>query len=267
MQATENAVLANFYLREVIEQAGYIGCLSLKNSQIVNHTKNIIKPFEISSNEQSITISNLSTQSNYLLENNRSSNYLFVNKYPLLHEGDTVMISSCERAEIFKINAVSVKNEGQLIYSQQNLSAYHTGDFLGLWLETQLFTDKTARKTSKGLPIYALYLQQNQKKEELIENIKGLHFQISSSSSTAKSDDEVRSLRDPASKWALFYKSKHWANFPRLVRGIQPSGIRTLGLDRTYKLRDERASIIQLKVSFQESTSMKIWQFNEYFKN
>ncbi|MAZ38653.1 MAG: hypothetical protein CMF49_00890 [Legionellales bacterium] len=202
MQASHNGILASNLLQTMTENAGFTGCLSLKNLVIDNHVNGlVILPAKILSTgsmhkkwtHQPLATSSL-LQLNYMSPDTDllskamlSAHYLTVEQHVKLKAGDIVMIADCTHADLFQVDKVYQKKDTQVLYTRSTLSAYRKGAEVGLWQAPILYIANTTRLDRLGKPIPALYWHTiSGRDEELIEGISQFHVSLDTSTQAEK---------------------------------------------------------------------------------
>ena len=195
MQATQNGMLASNLIATTLSQAGYVGCTSLDNIHITNHidANNEISAIKIlSKNDLQSSLSNtplldssllqlsfMSSQLNDVLQDMTSNHYITVSDTLTFEKGDIVMISNCIKADIFTIDDVYIKDEQQIIYTNDNLAIYKKGDVISQWRQPTLYIANTDRYDNLGNVIPALYWHQlNGSDDELVAGVSHFYVKI-----------------------------------------------------------------------------------------
>lgn len=108
-----------------IHQAGYIGCPRLTKDFPLKAPQEYLMSVEnkLSGNDHEITIRHANQLSNILLRPN-TKNELIISKDTPIKKGDVLMIADCQHAQVVKVQAVSIKNDMQIITSVESI--YYT---------------------------------------------------------------------------------------------------------------------------------------------
>jgi len=172
MQASQNGILASNLIKTITENAGFVGCLSLKNLPINNHLsaqkiaainvlqrppKHQVWSHKPLAQNDLLQLNYMSHDFNIVLEDMHSHHYIHVSNQLKFKPGDILMISDCTHADIFKVKAVHKDKNQLIIIAASNLTQYHAGAIVGLWQTPILYIANSDRKDTYGKALPALY--------------------------------------------------------------------------------------------------------------
>jgi prepilin-type N-terminal cleavage/methylation domain-containing protein len=221
MEMTDNGVLASHFIRMLLDTAGDSGCLSLNNRIVNDHIhhdekrflswamlspdeihQNIDKP--IQKNTAVLAFNFMDSYRNQLISDMTSIHTLILNEKPSFKVGDILMISNCERADIFSVQDVYIKNHQQIINVNGNLPRYHQFDEVSKWMQVIIYIANTDRQDSLQQSIPALYMQLNHEPvEEVVEGVSDLRILIPKKNQGDTQSVDAFSLRGLASAPAI----------------------------------------------------------------
>ena len=199
----ENGRFASFTLRHQIEEAGYIGCGRLGNLIIWQNQTS--KPLSIShfvrgyqatgdtwqpslpsvlpktvlAGSDVIEV-NTTKEINAALSETMSSTSkttLTIHSQQALFQGETILISDCQHADVATIAHVSTQGVNHYkVTVQKPLGFYYQkGNFVGKVVQFFFYINDTKRRNTMGDPIYALYtFDEYGRNTELVSGVSGM---------------------------------------------------------------------------------------------
>lgn len=183
----ENSRLIAELLRLPIQMAGQIGCGKLtEDFPIFNSTAYpLTTKNKILIKDNEITVRSASQEVNTLMKNMRSLRVFYLSSVPKFSVGDVLIISDCQRADVFLVAEVEITHELQRLTAVQPLSKLYGAQSEVSKLEIKRFFVKdTGRKFSNGEAINALYVDDLQSHvNELVQGVNVMQVSLFSNSS------------------------------------------------------------------------------------
>jgi hypothetical protein len=179
------AQLAMDVLQTAITQAGYIGCPLL-----TEHLPIAASPsYQLSvANQLTGSIANEITvryleqpYARLLTQDNPQSTEKIVSAKPVLPARAILLITDCQRAEVFQQSKVIASKQQQKIILDRPLHyTFQSYAAVGRLAINKYFVAKTQRNYADGSPIYALFVEDIQlRKTELIEGVQAMRLYYS----------------------------------------------------------------------------------------
>jgi hypothetical protein len=168
-------------LKYDIHQAGYIGCAHLtKDFPVSNHT-DIEYTFsnKISGTADSITLRYMNPATTALTGFMPDLNTIFIYRDEAYHIGDIVMVSDCNSAEIFRIQAIKISAHFQTLIPATPLTKIFGPDAELAKLECKTyFCRSTGRHKLNGQPVNSLYILSlaQRRPNEITEGVDAIKF-------------------------------------------------------------------------------------------
>jgi hypothetical protein len=186
----ENGHFAAYLFESTIAQAGLIGCSSMKTVFFPylsiydgehRHWSNGLlnmKPIHSKPNTDAIAVQYVDSQAVSIF--NIHSNKIEISSSHSFNLHDTVVVFNCLHAVMRHIQEIYIHGSGATLLLDQPLDdqKFLSGSKIGILKKQLFFIDKTSRRRQGGETIYALYQQDETKKNiELIQNIVDLKIQ------------------------------------------------------------------------------------------
>lgn len=203
----ENIRVSSQILQSELRMAGNVGCAKLQNnfpvttSQPYNMTyDNRLHDYqgnEVKVGTDALTVRYANPLPAFLIETMHDLNNIHIAASPKMAVGDMVVISDCETAEMFDIQALSTASDGtQFIETNKNLTKqYKENSEVSEFEMNTFYIGKTDRKSATGVAIYALYMEdRNFHKTELVEGVDAMQIRYTvfeQGNMREKSSDEV----------------------------------------------------------------------------
>ena len=228
-----NAKSAIAFLAADIQAAGRIGCARLSaDFPLASATSYTLSPKnKIMVKNANLQVRHADQVTGRLKDEMRQANKLPVETREYYQAGDILIISDCSKAEIFKIEHVSLSHGLKIIITSAPLhDLYDQHAEVARFLINEYSVEKTKQKNSDGSPRYALFkLDIKHQKIRIANNLSnlGMHF-------TVYSDGEWVDLRaDDVDDWAKVVGvaiefdvqaasiKKHWHSYVALQEAVE----------------------------------------------
>lgn len=218
-QIQENIRIAADYFSDAIHHAGFIGCGNLSNEFPIHQAQSYFKftpesaiqgfsqgdllPIKIKKtlqvNSDLFITHQLDRLTTPLLQTHIATKYLtgsslITSKYPRYKRGELLMLSDCEKADIFPVENIFTSNGKQVLTIKHKLADYWQNAELGRLIENSFYIAATGRKNLSNETVYALYQQ----------NIRGFRHELLAGISQMKINYGVHAT---ANSKQLIYKS------------------------------------------------------------
>lgn len=169
-ESQDNIRLAAAYLRNSIEQAGFVGCNNINNIEIKNRGVKKVNNFNENNaikikqgeNTDLIEMHQLSAITANLTERLDGEEKIITDSHPFFSAGDDLMIADCEKAVLFRVSSVShsLTNQDQRITPNVILNDhFDLSSEVGKIKTAIFFVKSTGRKDAEGHIISALYVK------------------------------------------------------------------------------------------------------------
>jgi type IV pilus assembly protein PilW len=182
----DTTVMAEHFIRQAVQKAGYIGCVNLINTLVLPENANImlspankILPFYdsfIKAGTDAFTVQGAAMVGATLLEMSVAGEALQVATNNFLKEGEIAIIADCEKAELFTIqNLIDAVDRQTVIPVTPLKEIYGQGAKISLFEKNTYYIHETDRKDKQGVWYSALYLVDiHNHKKELLEGVSGM---------------------------------------------------------------------------------------------
>jgi len=195
----DNAIIALDILRTDIKKAGYIGCARLTDDFPVYASATfLITPQNKLSGTDTAIIVRHAAFAGVQLKEMVDASTLYVTNEEHLSSGNTLILSDCAHIEIFQAEKIFANKDRQKIITSHALHTYFSPlSEVDELIENRYFVAKTNRVNRVGLPIFALYVENNKhQKLELVDGIDDLQFFYSVNLSGKITDFPAKEIND-----------------------------------------------------------------------
>ncbi|MBX3709258.1 MAG: hypothetical protein KF702_05810 [Gammaproteobacteria bacterium] len=199
----DNAYAATAILTSEIQKAGTIGCGQLtEDFPVMSYLSYTINPKNkmIGNASNEITV-RYADYPNAVLNQSMTDNItLETSQHVHFSSGDVLIISNCQRAELFTVQQVKIKGAHQELIALSPLHhKYEKYSEISRFVVNTYYVAPTNRRNQDGTIIYALFVKDiKQRKSELVENINKM--KITYSFMQAEKLEEVSA--DKISDWS-----------------------------------------------------------------
>lgn len=197
-----NLQLADFFLRQAVQHAGFAGCRTTAELAITNHTKvnfDLLNPVKsyTTNNSDVLVITKANTAITNINNNiTQTANNIAVVKNPATEGNPLVLLADCQHADLFSID--NYYNQHTIRLTHPLAHNYLTKATTISRFETMtFFIAKTTRLNHDNQPIYSLFLAINHtNKEELIPAITNLqiHYEINHNTEVNLTTQQITDL-------------------------------------------------------------------------
>ena len=162
-------------LHEDLQMAGYLGCphlraaLALKNTTALSLTSKT----KLSFDGNLLVVKHRSLKAVPLLQPMETPNTLFVSEAASFSEGQLLLLSDCQHADLFEVATIEKDGQRQRLTPKVPLGyLYREGAELGFMEVKRYSLENSGRYDQNGQPLQALYLTQGRNnKQEIIEGV------------------------------------------------------------------------------------------------